>query len=186
MLTISNVHQGDIIEWHKAPHLVLEARHLKKARGGALLQVKLKNLVTNATIKDVFKPSDRFEEAEIEKTPSTFIYSHRDKFVFQLNRQRLELDRMLIGEKASFLTEGLVVKLLRYNENWIGIELPIKVDIKVKQTPPGVKGDTSGRATKEAVLENNSIIRVPLFIKNNDIIKINTRTGEYVERVRSS
>ena len=128
------------------------------------------------------------EEAEVEKVKLKFIYSHRGKFVFQKidTPQRFELQEEVIGEKKDYLKEGLEVEGYFFEGKLISISLPPKVDLKVIEAPPGIKGDTKQGGTKTVVLETGKKINVPLFIEAGDIIRVNTEKGEYVERVKSS
>ena len=187
-LDINEIQKGMIIEINGQPYEVLEVKHLHLGRGGAVLQTKLKNLIEGNVIEKNFKPSDEIEEAEVEKVKLKFIYSHRGKFVFQKieNSQRFELQEEVIGEKKDYLKEGLEVEGYFFEEKLISISLPPKVDLKVIEAPPGIKGDTKQGGTKTVILETGKKINVPLFIEAGDIIRVNTQKGEYVERVKSS
>jgi len=187
-LDINEIQKGMIIEFNGQPYEVLEVKHLHLGRGGAVLQTKLKNLIEGNVIEKNFKPSDEIEEAEVEKVKLKFIYSHRGKFVFQKieNSQRFELQEEVIGEKKDYLKENLEVEGYFFEGKLISISLPPKVDLKVIEAPPGIKGDTKQGGTKTVVLETGKKINVPLFIKAGDIIRVNTEKGEYVERVKAS
>jgi len=186
-LEINEIQKGMIIGIEGTPYKVLELKHLHLGRGGAILQTKLKNLIEGNVIEKNFKPSDEIEEVEIEKIKLKFIYSHRGNFVFQRidNHQRFNLKEDLIGEKKDYLKPNLEVEGYLFKEKLIEISLPLKVDLKVIEAPPGIKGDTKQGGTKTVILETGKKINVPLFIKTGDIIKVNTEKGEYVERVKT-
>lgn len=168
------------------PYEILEASRLFKGRGHSVLQVKLKNLLTGNTISKTFHPSDNFEEAELQKFKAKFLYSHRGKFFFSEKdnpSKRFNLDDEQIGKASNFLKPNQIVEALIFKEKIISISLPIKISLKVMEAPPGVQGDRSQPGNKTVVLETNAKINTPLFIKEGDIIEINTETSEYVRRV---
>lgn len=187
MLSINDLRKGTIFTYEGSPYKVLEAKHIFLGRGSSSLQAKIKNLITGQVFSKSFKPSDQFEEAEIEKKDIKFLYSHRGEFWFcepDDPSQRLSLKEEVLEEVKDFLKANSIVKALIFRQKVVGIELPVKMDFKVIEAPPGVKGDTVQRATKTVTIETGAQIKTPLFINQGDIIKVNTRTGEYVERVR--
>ncbi len=187
-LEINEIQKGMIIEIGNLPYKVLDLKHLHLGRGGAILQTKLKNLIEGNVIEKNFKPSDEIEEVEIEKIKLKFIYSHRGNFVFQKidSHQRFNLKEDLIGDKKNYLGPNLEIEGYLFKEKLIEISLPPKVDLKVIEAPPGIKGNTKQGGTKTVILETGKKINVPLFIKTGDIIRVNTERGEYVERVKTS
>ncbi|KPJ55515.1 hypothetical protein AMJ49_07015 [Parcubacteria bacterium DG_74_2] len=168
------------------PYEVLDFRQMKKAQDVVVAQTKIKNLVTGKIIERNFHQGETFEEAGLEKVKVKFIYSRMRKFYFseaENSAKRFELSEEQIGLGAKFLTEHLVLDGLKFKEKVINVSLPIKVQLKVVEAPPGVKGNRSQAGTKTVTLETGAKINVPLFIQVNDLIEINTENGEYVRRV---
>lgn len=171
------------------PYVVLEARHLHIGRGGSSLQTRLKNLITGNILSRNFKQSDSFEEAEVKKLKAKYLYNHRQEYWFCEEvkpANRFMLTDNQIGEKEKYLKSNLIVEAIKFDEKIININLPIKVDYRVTEAPPGIKGDTAQGGTKLVAIETGAKISTPLFINEGDIIKINTETEEYVERVEKS
>lgn len=168
------------------PHEVLEFQQIKKARAAGLLQAKIKNLITGKILERTFHQGDTFEETEIEKISAKFVYANREKFVFARiddPSKRFELAESQIGNSAKFLSPDMEVEANVYEKQIIGVALPIKVRLKVKEAAPGVKGNRAQSGTKAVVLETGAAIQAPLFIQPGDILEINTETGEYSKRV---
>ncbi len=168
------------------PFEVLDSSPIKKAQGRAIIQTRIKNLISGAIFERNFHQGDVFEEAEIEKVEIKFLYNHRDKFVFcekENPGKRFELPKEKLGEAVRFLKPNEVVEGIIFNEEITNISLPIKVQLKVTEAPPGVMGDSAQGATKAVKLESGAEINVPLFIKEGDILEINTETGQYGRRV---
>ena len=185
MLSFSDIKLGTIITHAYQPYLVVQAQHLKMGRGGANLKTKLKNLITGQNLEITFSGGDKIEEANLERSKANFLYSENETYHFMNNEsyEQFQLNQEVIGVQAGFLKEGLTVDVLIYKNKPVSVKLPVKVDLKVLECPPGVKGDTAGAATKLVTLETNKEVKAPLFINQGDLIKINTETGEYVERV---
>ncbi len=193
----SELKKGIQIILNNQPHEIIEASSMFKARGHSVLQTKLKNLITGEVISKTFHPSDNLEETEITKITAKFIYVHRNKFIFSKGdnpSERFELSKEQIGSVIRFLKPDQVVAGIIFKPSHqkfgsegknkiISISLPIKIQLKVKEAPPGVKGDRTQGGTKTVVLETGTEINVPLFIKEGDIIEINTEKGEYVRRI---
>jgi len=186
MLSHTDLKKGVQFIYNNQPYEVLDFNLNFKGRGGSVAQTKIKNLITGNVLTQNFKPSDSFSEAVLTKTPLCFVYGFKDKFVFTLGgdkAKRIELTTEQIGDTAKFLKQNQEVEGLVFNDKIVSIILPIKIALKVKQAPPGVKGDRSEAGAKQIVLETNATINAPLFIKEGDVIEINTQTGEYVKRV---
>jgi elongation factor P len=156
------------------------------ARGAqTLVRLKMRNLLTRAVFDKTFKAGDKFKEPDLEMVPASFLYSDADGFYFmdQESFETLTLSQEMIGDAQDFLAEGLVIQLQKYNGNPIGLQLPPHVELAVKYTEPGVRGDSSGgNVTKPATLETGVEIRVPLFIKEGEKVKVSTETREFVGR----
>jgi len=186
MIPYSELDKGDQIVIDGDPYEITEASSMFKARGHSVLQVKLKNLKTGHLISKTIHPSDSFEEADIKKMDAEFIYSHRGEYIFCEKgkpSERFSLSEEQLGEKKQFLKPKQTVTAIIFEDEIINVSLPIKVNLKVKQAPPGVKGDRSQSGNKIVTLETGAQINAPLFIETGDVIEVNTETGEYVRRI---
>ncbi len=189
MLSINDLKNGSYVTIDGAPYQVLEVAHLHIGRGGSSVQTRIKNLLTGQVFQRNYKPSDYFDEADIEKTPVKFIYSHRSEYWFTDPAdvlKRLSLKENVLGAGAKFLKPNLEVTALVFEGKIVSIILPIKVDLKVVEAPPAVRGNTAQGATKMVKLESGAEVTVPLFIGEGDVLKINTETGEYYERMEKA
>lgn len=186
MLKPTELKIGKFINLDKMPYEILEYSHSKLGRGGAIIKTKLKNLKTGAIIDKTFKGQEKIAEAALSVKPSQFLYKTNEAFYFMdsSNFSQFSLTRDKIGLSERFLKEGLNLEVLFSDKEPISIKLPIKADFRVKDTEPGVKGDTASAATKEAAIETGFKLQAPLFIKAGDIIRIDTRDGSYIERVK--
>lgn len=185
MLTINDIKVGTIFKYEEAPYQTLSVNHSKQARSGAVLQTKIKNLITGQVLERNFKQADKFEEASITRKKADFLYKEANKYYFmdEESYDQFFLEAGVLEDKEKFLTESLSVNVLYFEEEMIGVELPPKAELLVTQAPEGVRGDTAGTATKMVELESGYKLNVPMFINEGDKIRINTETGEYVERV---
>ncbi len=187
MISFSEISKGVRILIDGNPYEVLEANHLKKAQRRPVLQTKLKNIITGEIINYTIHQDDSFETPDIDKVDAIFLYSHRGKYVFcklDNKSERFELSKEQLGQKVNFLKPNLKVEALIFEGKIVNISLPIKIQLKVIEAPPGIKGDTVQGGVKQVTLETNYQINVPLFVKAGDIVEINTETGEYVRRVQ--
>ena len=187
MLSINDLQNGAYIAYENAPYEVLEVRHLHIGRGGSSIQTKLKNLKTGAVLARNFKPADTFEKADIEKQKVKYLYSHRDEYWFaeaDNPANRFKLSEEQIGDQTHFLKPNTIVEALNFKGAILNITLPIKMDFKVIEAPPAIRGNTAQGGTKTITIETGAQIVIPLFINENDIIRVNTTTGEYVERMK--
>ncbi len=175
---------GLVIKFNSEPYQIVFSQHSRAARGGAFVRTKLKNLITGQTLERTFNSSDKIEEADIEKTKANFLYSENDKFFFINNStyEQFFLGVNSLGNQKKFLKEGEEVEVLLFEGIPVNIELPQKVNLRVIESPPNVKGDSATSPSKNVILETGFSISVPVFISKDDIIKINTETGEYVSR----
>ena len=186
MVSFNELKKGTTIIIEKQPYLIIEAAFLFKGRGSSVLQAKLKNLITGNLISRTFHPSDEFEEAEIEKIKVKFLYQHRDSFFFceeQNSAKRFDLKTEQIGEQGKFLKSNQLVEGLVFQNKIVNISLPIKINLKVIEAPPGIRGGRAEPGTKTVTLETGAKVNVPLFIKVNDTIEVNIETGKYVRRI---
>ncbi len=184
MLSISDIKTGKIIKVSDEPFLVVKADHHKMGRGGAVLKVKLKNLINGNMLDKTFQGNEKAEIAETSTKKVNFMYRDETNAYFMDNEtyEQFSLPIDQIEEKLKFLKEGIDVDMLYFNGKPVAIELPIKINLKVVSAPPGVKGNSAGNVTKVVKLETGAEISAPMFINEGDEIRVNTETGEYVER----
>jgi elongation factor P len=182
-----DVKRKTLFEFDSTPFACLEAEvNTPTARGGqTLVRLKMRNLLTNAVFDKTFKAGDKFREPDLELVPASYLYSDSSgsHFLDQESYETLTLADAVIGNALDFLIGGTLVKLLKYNGNPIGLELPMVVELAVASTEPGVRGDTSsGSVTKSATLETGLQIRVPLFIKDGEKVRVTTESREFAGR----
>lgn len=174
-------------ELDDTPYLCLEVEiSTPTARGGqTLVRVKMRNLKTRAVFDKTFKASDKFKEPDLTEVPASYLYSDADAayFMEQESFETLALRGEMLGDAKDFLVDGLVVQVLMFNGNVIGVQMPQQVELTITYTEPGIRGDTaSGNVTKAATLETGIEIRVPLFIKEGEKVRVNTETHEFMGR----
>jgi elongation factor P len=189
MLEYNEIVERKYIVLDGAPYEVIDSHVFRKQQRKPVNATKLKNLITGKVTEYSFHVSDKVEEAEIEKKEVKFLYGNRGEYWFcdpNDPSKRFSLTEDFIGDGGKFLKANSLITLLSFNEQNIGVKLPIKVDLKVTEAHEAVRGNTSSGATKEVTLETGATVFVPLFIKEGEVIKINTETGEYVERVGNS
>ena len=186
MPTIYDFRKGLKIELNGEPFVVVDYEHVKPGKGAAFVRTKIKSLITGNVREQTFRVSDRVEAADVEEREMQYLYHDGEKYCFMDNEtyEQFFLTEDQVGESKSYLKENINVLLLQHNKKPVGIELPIFVKLKITETQPGLRGDTASGGTKPAVLETGATVQVPLFLNHGDIIKIDTRTGEYIERVK--
>jgi elongation factor P len=165
---------------------IVDYQHHKPGKGHAMVRTKLKNVRTGAVLDRTFRADEKVELARVDKREMQFLYSDDDGFVFMDNESydQIHIEPDFVGEAAKFLKENQVVGIPMYQGTPIGIDLPTTVDLTITQTDPGLQGDRSSAGTKPATLETGAIVQVPLFITTGEMVRIDTRTGAYVTRVR--
>jgi len=186
MLTYFDLRRGVRFILDGQPYEVLDSLQIKVAQRRSVMRIKAKNLISGQVIEKTLQQSDRFEEAEIDKIDLKFLYSHKGNYCFcrlENPSERFNFVESQIGESAKFLKANQVSQGIIFDEKIINIILPIKVELKVAEAPPGVKGDRASSGNKMVTLETGANINVPLFIQADDIIEVNTETGEYTRRV---
>lgn len=163
---------------------VIEFQHVKPGKGAAFVRTKYKNVITGAVVERSFNPTDKYSTAYIERKDMQYLYSDGDLYYFMdmETYEQQPIDSSKLGPAFQFVKENMEVKVLSYKGNVFGVEPPNFVELEVTETDPGFKGDTATNATKPATLETGAEIKVPLFINQGDMIRIDTRTGEYMER----
>ena len=164
---------------------VIEFMHVKPGKGAAFVRTKIKNVMTGATVERTFNPSDKMPRANIERKDMQYLYNDNTLYYFMdvVSYEQIPINGETLGDSLRFVKENTVVMVLTYNGNVFGIEPPNFVELEVTQTDPGFKGDTATGATKAAVVETGATVKVPLFINESDVIRIDTRSGDYMERV---
>lgn len=184
MLNLNEIKLGKVLLVNSGPYVVVRADHHKMGRGGAVLKVKLKNLIDGSILDKTFQGNDKAEEANTERKKANFMYKDTDKAFFMENEsyEQFEIDLEAIGDKAKFLKDGTDVDVLYFDNNPVSIDLPIKMKFKVTEAPPGVKGNSAGNVTKKITIETGAEITAPLFINEGDEIMVNTEKEEYAER----
>jgi elongation factor P len=185
MIDTSEMGNGTVFEFEGAVYQIVWFQHHKPGKGGAMLRVKLRNVRTGSTIERTFKSGERFKELELSRRVKQYLYKENDSYVFMDNEtfEQINVPASVVGEAARFLVENMEVQAMYLEEEFLGVELPPSVVLKVASTVPGVKGDSVSNLSKPATLSNGMEITVPLFIKEGEEIRVDTRTSEYVERV---
>lgn len=189
MLSINDLENGSLILLDGAPYQVLEVAHQHIGRGGSSVQTKIRHLKTGQVLSRNFKPADTFEEADVEKRPLKFLFSHRGEYVFvepNKPQNRFPVKEEVVAENKKWLKPNTVLTGVFFNDELMTLILPIKMDFEVTEAPPGLQGDRSQAGTKNVTIETGAIIQVPLFINTGDVIRINTEKDEYVERVKKA
>lgn len=185
MIDSGDLRKGSKILIDNYPYTVLEAEHVKPGKGSAFARCRLKNLETGQLLERTFKSNERFPEPNLEFKEMQYLYMENDMYVFMDNQnyEQTSLPEKLVGESKGFLKENIQVGIMFYNDRAITIELPTFVELPIIYCEPGFKGDTATGASKPATVEGGHIVTVPLHLKEGDVLKIDTRTGEYVEKV---
>ncbi|MBI4123188.1 MAG: elongation factor P [Parcubacteria group bacterium] len=186
MIDHTQLRKGVQIVLDGAPYEILESAPMKKAQRRVVIQARLRNLLTGNMLDRNFHQGDTFEEADLVKKNVLFLYGRRGKYMFceKENRgNRFELEESSLGEAAHFLKQDQELTAVEFEGKIVNVILPIKVQLKVAEAPPGVKGDRAQGGTKSVTLETGTIIQAPLFIETGDSVEINTDKGEYVRRV---
>ncbi|MGD0977200.1 MAG: elongation factor P [Minisyncoccia bacterium] len=167
------------------PYEVTETHHLKMQQRRPVVQTKMRNVLNGKTLERNMAQSDMFEEADIQKKSVKFLYAHREEYWFSEiddPSKRFKLDAGIIGEQTKFLKSNTPVEAVTFNDKIINVSLPIKMQFKVTEAPPGIRGDTAQGGVKTVKIETGASVNVPLFVNQDDAIIVNTQTGEYVER----
>jgi len=185
MFTPSDFRKGLKIEFKGEPYSIVEFLHVKPGKGGAFIRTKIKNLITGRVLDETFRSNDKLQKPDLEQKNMQYLYKDQDGYCFMDNEsyEQTTLSSDLIEEYKNFLLENISLDVLFFNGKPIGLELPTTVNLTVARTEPGVKGDTAAGGSKPATLETGLVVQVPFFISEGDKLKIDTRSGEYLERV---
>ena len=186
MYESSDLRKGLKIEIDGDPFIVVQFEFVKPGKGQALYKCKLKNMLTGAQFDRTFRSGDKFNTPNLEEVEMEYLYSDGESFCFMnsSNYEQEFISQEQVGDAAQFLKENIVCDVLLYDGNPIGLSLPFFIELKVVQTDPWVKGDTASGDSKPATLETGYVLQVPPFIEEDQLIRIDTRTGQYVERVK--
>jgi len=183
----SEFRKGLKVQIDGEPYLMIECNFVKPGKGNALYKCKLRNLIRNTVLDRTYKGGDTLEAADVTEIDAQFLYRQQDAFVFMDNEtfEQYELTADQVDDAWKYLKEGMICSMLLFNNNPIAITPPNHVELKVEYCEPGAKGNTATAITKPVKVETGAEIQCPAFIEQGDVIKVDTRTGEYVERVRS-
>ena len=185
MISANELRSGITFEVDGELFVVISYQHIKPGKGSPFVRVKMKSLETQNIVERTFRPEDKFKKAFLERKPMQYLYKEGDNFVFMdlETYEQLYLSVDDIGDNANFLKDNLEIQVVFYKNKPVSVELPNFVELEVIETEPGVKGDTATSAMKSAVVETGYKLQVPLFVNQGDVIRVDTRTGEYLERV---
>jgi elongation factor P len=185
MVSTSEFENGLVILIENELYNIVEFQHFKMGRGGAFIRTKLKNIKSGRIMERTFRSGEKVEEAEIERRHMQFLYHEGSQLIFMDNEtyEQLNVDSSLLKSGIDYLKENEHVDIFVFKDEVVGVEMPNFVQLMVVNTQPGLKGDTVSGATKRAELESGGVAQVPLFVQEGDVVKIDTRTGTYVERV---
>ena len=184
MLSAGDFRNGSTFELDGNVVTIVEFQHVKPGKGAAFVRAKIKNVMSGAVTERTFNPSEKFQEAFIERRDMQYLYSDGDLYYFMDNEtyEQIPINASVLSDNFKFVKENMVCKVLSYKGNVFGVEPPLFVELTITQTDVGFKGDTATNATKPATLETGAEIKSPLFVEEGEKIRIDTRTGEYIER----
>ena len=184
MISAGDFRNNMCFEMDGQVYQVVEFQHVKPGKGAAFVRTKYKNVKTGSVVERSFNPNEKFEQAQLERRDMQYLYNDGELYYFmdQETYDQTPISSDKIGDGIKFLKEEMICKILSYKGEIFSVELPITVELKIIECEPGVKGDTATNVTKYATLETGATVKVPLFINQDEIIRVDTRTGEYLER----
>ena len=184
MYSTADFRKGLKVEIDGKPYTIVESQHVKPGKGGAFVRTRLKNLETGQVLEQTFRSGAKVERPDLEEKNMQYLYQEGDQFVFMDNQtyEQIYISREFLGDALNYMQPNIEVDVLYFNGRPIGVELPTFVILTITHCEPGMKGDTAAGATKPATLETGHVVQVPLFINEGDSLKIDTRSGEYMER----
>ena len=185
MVSAGDFRNGLTIEYEGNVYQIIEFQHVKPGKGAAFVHTKLKNIKSGGVVEKTFRPTEKCPQAHIERKDMQYLYSDGDLYHFMdvETYDQIALSDDQVGDTLKFVKENEMVKILSHNNEVFAMEPPLFVELEITETEPGFKGDTSTGATKPATVETGALVYVPLFVEIGDVIKIDTRTGEYLSRV---
>lgn len=187
MLAYTDLTKGVLFIMDGAPYEVIDTHFLRMQQRKAVVQTKIRNLITGKLLDRNFQASDSFEEAEIEKKHAIFIYANRGEYWFHEEgnpKNRFSLSGDIVGDRGKFLKPNTKVLTIVFDDKVIKLDIPVKMEFKVIEAPPAIRGNTAQGGTKQVTIEGGAVVNAPLFINEGETIRINTETGDYVERVQ--
>ena len=184
MISAGDFRNGVTFEMDGQVVSIIEFQHVKPGKGAAFVRTKIRNVITGSVVEKTFNPNDKYPTAFIDRKDMEYSYSDGDLYYFMDTEtwEQIPINASILGDNFKFVKENMVCKVLSYKGNVFGVEPPNFVELQVTQTDPGFAGNTATNATKPATLETGAEIKVPLFIEEGEMIKIDTRTGEYLGR----
>lgn len=184
MISAGEFRNGVTFEMEGIVFQIVEFQHVKPGKGAAFVRTKIRNVINGGVIEKTFRPTDKLPRAHIERKDMEYLYNDANLFYFmdQETYEQIPISSEQLGNALKFIKENMLVKILSYKGNVFGIEPPNFVELKVTETEPGFKGDTATNVTKPATLETGAVINVPIFIEEGEMIRVDTRAGEYMER----
>ena len=185
MISAGDFRNGITIEFEGNVYQIIEFQHVKPGKGAAFVRTKLKNIISGGVVEKTFRPTEKCPQARIDRKDMQYLYSDGDLYNFMdvETYDQIALNEDTVGDALKFVKENEMVKICSYNGNVFAIEPPLFVELEITDTEPGFKGDTATGATKPAIVETGAKVMVPLFVEQGEVIKIDTRTGEYLSRV---
>ena len=185
MISAGDFRNGVTIELEDNIYQIIEFQHVKPGKGAAFVRTKLKNIKSGGVVEKTFRPTEKCPQAHIDRKDMQYLYADGDLFYFMdtVSYDQIALDKDTIGDALTFVKENEMVKVCSHDNKVFAVEAPLFVELEITETEPGFKGDTAQGATKPAVVETGATVNVPLFVNQGDVIKIDTRTGEYLSRV---
>ncbi len=183
-MDISDIKLGAIILYNGDPCQIIWSNRMRTAQRKPVMQTKLRNILTGKVMEYSFKFGEKIEEADVSREKASFLYADNQggHFMNQENFETVDMPSEVLGDQVKFLKEGFEVSIVRFNGNPVSVELPIKVELKVTEAPPSTVGNSGGNVTKPVITETGLTVNAPMFIKEGDVIRVDTRDGEYVER----
>ncbi len=185
MVSAGDFKNGLTIEYEGNIYQIIEFQHVKPGKGAAFVRTKLKNIISGGIVEKSFRPTEKFENAMIERKDMQYLYADGDLYYFMDSEtyEQIAIDGETVGNALKFVKENDSVKICSHQGNVFAVEPPLFVELRITETEPGFKGDTATGATKPATVETGAVVNVPLFVEEGDVLKIDTRTGEYLSRV---
>ena len=185
MISAGDFRNGVTLEIEGNVYQILEFQHVKPGKGAAFVRTKLKNIINGGVVEKTFRPTEKCPQARIDRKDMQYLYADGDLFYFMdvETYDQIPLSKEDIGDALKFVKENEMVKMCSHNGSVFAVEPPLFVELQITETEPGFKGDTATGATKPAIVETGATVYVPLFVEQDDVIKIDTRTGEYLSRV---
>ncbi len=184
MISAGDFRNGVTFEYDGSVYQIIEFQHVKPGKGAAFVRTKIKNVISGGVVEKTFNPTDKMPKAHIERKDMEYLYNDGDLFYFMdpESYEQIPVSANQLGDALKFVKENMQVKILSFKGNIFGIEPPNFVELAITETEPGFAGNTATGATKPATLETGAVIQVPLFIDNGEVVKVDTRTGEYMGR----